>query len=161
EVAMTLVLLVGAGLMIRSFQMLRKVNPGFEPGGVLTVTAAIAGEKFLQPMQEASFLDRVLERVRALPGVVSAGAVNNVPFSMNGSHQPIGVEGHPVVPMSEQPEVDVALVTAGYMGTLRIPVLRGREFDDRDVAGRPATILISQSLARQFWPTEDPIGKHI
>jgi predicted permease len=63
--------------------------------------------------------------------------------------------------MSEQPEVDVAVITAGYMGTLRIPVLRGRDFDDRDVAGQPPTILISQSLARQFWPNEDPIGKHI
>src|SRR5215467_10527560 len=161
EVAMSLVLLVGAGLMIRSFQMLRRVNPGFEPGGVLNVTAAIAGQKFQQLMQEVSFVDRVLERVRVLPGVVSAGAINNVPFGMNGSHQPIAVEGKPIVPMSEQPEVDVALVTAGYMGTLRIAVLRGRDFDNRDVAGHPATILISQSLARQFWPNEDPIGKHI
>jgi len=161
EVAMSLVLLVGAGLMIRSFQILRKVNPGFEPGGVLNVTAAIAGEKFLQPMQEVAFFDRVLERVRSLPGVESAGAINDTPFSMNGSHQPIAVEGQPVVPMSEQPEVDVALVTAGYMSTLRIPVLRGRDFDDRDVAGHPATILISQALARQFWPGQDPIGQHI
>ncbi len=161
EIAMSLVLLVGAGLMIRSFQILRKVNPGFEPSGVLNVTAAIAREKFLQPMQQVSFFERVLERVRALPGVVSAGAINNIPLGMNGSHQPIQVEGRPVVRMSEQPEVDVAVITAGYMSTLRIPVLRGRDFGDRDVAGQPATILISKSLARQCWPNEDPIGKHI
>jgi putative ABC transport system permease protein len=161
EVALSLVLLIGAGLMIRSFQVLRRVNPGFESQGVLTMTAALARSKFSEPMQEVNFVERVLERVRALPGVVSAGAINNIPLGPNGSHQPIAVEGRPVVPMSEQPEVDVSLITSGYTNALHIPILRGRDFGNRDVAGRPETILISQSLARQFWPTEDPIGKHI
>jgi putative ABC transport system permease protein len=160
EVALSLVLLVGAGLMIRSFQILRQVNPGFDSHGVLTATAAIGRAKFTQP-QELSFFDRVLERLRGLPGVTSAGAIDNIPLGMNGSHQPIAVEGQPVVPMSEQPEVDVSVITPGYMSTLEIPLLRGRDFDNRDVAGQPATILISQSLARRFWPGEDPIGKHI
>ncbi len=161
EVALSLVLLIGAGLIIRSFQMLRAVNPGFEPHGVLTLTAAVARSKFPEPTQEASYFERVLERVRALPGVVAAGAIDDIPLGPNGSHQPIAVEGRPVVPMSEQPEVDVSVITAGYASALHIPILRGRDFDGADVAGRPATILISQSLARQFWPNEDPIGKHI
>ncbi len=161
EVALSLVLLVGAGLMIRSFQVLRKVNPGFESHGVLTMTAAVSRSKFPGPMQEVNYFEQALERVRALPGVVAAGAINNIPLGMNGSHQPIAVEGRPVVPMSEQPEVDVSVITAGYTSALHIPVLRGRDFSSADTAGRPAAILVSQSLARQFWPNEDPIGKHI
>jgi putative ABC transport system permease protein len=161
EVAMSLVLLIGAGLMIRSFQNLREVNPGFESHGVLTETAAISDSKFPTVGQQVSFFNRVLERVRTLPGVVSAGVVDDVPMNQNGSHQPIAVEGQPVVPMSEQPEVDVRLVSPGYMNALRIPLLRGRDFNDSDVEGRPATILISASLARQYWPNQDPIGKHI
>jgi putative ABC transport system permease protein len=161
EVSLSLVLLIGAGLMIRSFQFLREVNPGFESHGVLTLTAAVSREKFSTPLQQVSFYERVLERVRALPGVVSAGVVDDVPLDGNGSHQPIAVEGRPVVPMAEQPEVDVRLASAGYMSSLRIPILRGRDFDSNDVASRPPTILISASLARQFWPNEDPIGKHI
>ncbi len=161
EVALSLVLLIGAGLMIRSFQALRGVNPGFEPHGVLTMTAAIARSKFSEPMQEVNYFEQVLERVRVLPGVVATGAINDIPLGMNGSHQPIAVEGRPVVPMSEQPEVDVSLITTGYASALHIPILRGRDFNSADIAGRPATILISQSLARQFWANEDPIGKHI
>jgi predicted permease len=161
EVALSLLLLVGAGLMVRSFQALRRVNPGFESHGVLTMTAAIARAKFSDAPQEISFFDRVLERVRALPGVVSAGVIDDMPLSASGSHQPIAVEGKPVVPMSEQPEVDVRVISPGYMNALRIPLLRGRDFNNSDVAGRPETILISASLAKQFWPGEDPIGKHI
>jgi putative ABC transport system permease protein len=108
-----------------------------------------------------NYFERVLERVRVLPGVVAAGAINDIPLSMNGSHQPIAVEGRPVVPMSEQPEVDVSIITPGYASALHIPILLGRDFNNADIAGRPATILISQSLARQFWANEDPIGKHI
>jgi predicted permease len=161
EVSLSLVLLVGAGLMIRSFQFLRHVDPGFDSSGVLTMSAAVSRTKFSQPQEELSFFQRVLERVRALPGVVSAGLVDDIPFGQDGSHQPIAVEGRPVVPTSEQPEVDVAIISAGYVSAMRIPVLRGRDFTDSDVAGRPAAILISQSMAKQFWPNENPIGKHV
>jgi predicted permease len=161
EVALSLVLLIGAGLMIRSFQALQAVNPGFESNGVLTVTAAVARSRFSEPFEEANYFEQVLDRVRALPGVVAAGAIDDIPLGMNGSHQPIAVEGRPVVPMSEQPEVDVSLITAGYASALHIPVLQGRDFSRADMAGRPPTILISQTLARQCWPNGDPIGKHI
>src|SRR4051812_59335 len=161
EVSLSLVLLVGAGLMIRSFQFLRHVDPGFDSSGVLTMTAAVSRSKFSQPQEQLSFFQRVLERVRSLPGVVSAGLIDDVPFSGNGSHQPIAVEGRPVVPASEQPEVDVGIISAGYVSAMRIPVLRGRDFTDSDVEGRPAAVLISASLAKQFWPNQNPIGKHI
>src|SRR6185437_4558770 len=115
EVALSLMLLVGAGLMIRSFQYLRNVDAGFDSHGVLTMTAAASRAKFADPLQEASFFNRILERVRALPGVRSAGVVNNLPLRPNGSHQPIAVEGRPVVAMSEQPEVDVSVISPDYV----------------------------------------------
>jgi putative ABC transport system permease protein len=161
EVALSLMLLVGAGLMIRSFQRLHGVNPGFDSHNVLTMTAMVARAKFPEPVQEVNFFEQVLRRVRALPGVESAGVVDDIPLDNGGSHQPIAIEGHPVVPMSEQPEVDVRLISAGYMSSLHIPVLRGRDLSDTDIAGRQAVVLISESMARQFWPGEDALGKHL
>jgi putative ABC transport system permease protein len=161
EVALSLVLLIGAGLMIRSFQQLRGVNPGFETHGVLTMTAAVSGARFPLPIQQISFFERVLQRVRTLPGVESAGVIDDIPLNGNGSHQPIAIEGRPVLAMSEQPEVDVRLISPGYMSAMRIPIVRGRDFGDTDIAGRPAAILISESMAQHFWPGEDPIGKRL
>src|SRR6266568_2099776 len=161
EVALSLMLLVGAGLMIRSFQRLHGVNPGFDSHNVLTVTAMVSRAKFSQPSQQVNFFDQVLQRVRALPGIESAGVIDDVPLDNGGSHQPIAIEGRPVVAMSEQPEVDVRLVSPGYMNALRIPIVRGRDFSGADIAGRPAVVLISESMARQFWPGEDALGKRL
>ena len=161
EVALSLVLLIGAGLMIRSLQQLQNVAPGFESHGVLTMNAAIARTKFSEPQQEIQFFDQVLQRVRSLPGVESAGVIDDIPLDTNGSHQPIQIEGRPVVGMADQPEVDVRLTSPGYMHSMRIPILKGRDFNDQDIVGRPASILISQSMAEQFWPGEDPIGKRL
>jgi predicted permease len=161
EVALSLLLLVGAGLMIRSFQKLRGINPGFDSHNVLTMTAMVSRAKFPSPSQQISFFDRVLQRVRALPGVESAAVIDDIPLDNEGSHQPIAIEGRPVVPMSEQPEVDVRLMSPGYLGSLHIPVVRGRDVSDTDIAGRPAVVLISESMARQFWPGEDPLGKRL
>ncbi|MGA8438122.1 MAG: ABC transporter permease [Candidatus Sulfotelmatobacter sp.] len=161
EVALSLILLVGAGLMIRSFQRLHGVNPGFDSHNVLTMTAMVSRAKFSGPAQEVNFFEQVLRRVRALPGVESAGVVDDIPLDNGGSHQPVAIEGHPTVPMSEQPEVDVRLISAGYTGALHIPILRGRDLSDTDIARRPAVVLISESMARQFWPGEDALGKHL
>ena len=161
EVALSLLLLIGAGLMVRSFQQLHGVNPGFDSHGVLTMTAAVSRAKFPLPAEQASFFERVLQRVRTLPGVESAGVVDDVPLDNGGSHQPIAIEGRPVVAMSEQPEVDVRLVSPGYLSAMRIPILRGRDIGDGDIAGRPAVVLISESMARQFWPGEDAVGKRL
>jgi len=161
EVALSLMLLFGAGLMIRSFQQLRRVNPGFESRGVLTMTLSVASAKFPGPTQEISFFERVLQRVRTLPSVESAGVVDDIPLNGSGSHQPVAIESRPAVAMSDQPEVDVRLISPGYMRSLHIPLLRGRDINEADVAGRPAAILISQSMAQQFWPGENPIGKRL
>jgi predicted permease len=161
EVALSLILLVGAGLMIRSFQNLHGINPGFDSHNVLTMNAMVSRAKFSQPAQQINFFEQVLRRVRTLPGVESAGVVDDVPLDNGGSHQPVAIDGRPVLPMSEQPEVDVRLATPGYMSALRIQILRGRDFSDTDLAGRPAVVLISESMARQFWPGEDALGKRL
>ena len=161
EVALSLILLIGAGLMIRSLWQLRAVNPGFDPHHLLTMTISVPATKFPVPAQQVSFFDQVLQRVRTLPGVESASVIDNLPLGGGGSHQPIAIAGRPAVPMSEQPEVDVRLISTGYLSAMRIPLLRGRDLNDSDVAGRASVVLISASMAKRFWPHEEPIGKHL
>jgi len=102
-----------------------------------------------------------LQRVRALPGVEEAGAIDSLPLNGGGSHQPFSIEGRPVLPMADQPEVDVRGISPGYLRTMRVPIIRGRDFLESDAAGRPGVALISEALARRFWPNEDPVGKHL
>jgi putative ABC transport system permease protein len=161
EVSLSLILLVGAGLLIRSFQRLHQVNPGFQAHGVLTANVKIGQTKFSGPADQVRFFEQVLTRVRAMPAVVAAGVSDDIPLNYNGSVQPIAIEGRPVVAMSDQPEVDVRVISPGYMSALRIPVLRGRDFNDTDVSGRTGAVLISKSMAREFWPGEDAIGKRL
>jgi putative ABC transport system permease protein len=161
EVALSLVLLIGAGLMVRTLWQLRSVKPGFDPRNVLTMTVPLPTTKFPSPAGQINFFQEVLQRVRALPGVNSAGVIDNLPLGGGGSHQPFSIEGRPVVPISEQPEVDVRLISPGYFSAMHVPVLKGRDFSDADAAGRPGAVLISDSLARRFWPNEDPLGKHL
>jgi len=163
EVALSLMLLIGAGLMIRSLWMLRSVSPGLDPSNVLTMTVGIPvpSTRFPTPLQQSNFFNDVLQRIRALPGVESAGVIDTLPLTGGGSTQPIAIEGHPAQQMADQPEVAVRTVSPGYTAALRIPLLRGRNFTDADTAGRPATILISESMAKRFWPNEDPLGKHL
>lgn len=161
EVALSLVLLFGAGLMIRSFLQLQRVNPGFDSQNVMTMTLSVARSKFHSALQQIAFYQQVLERVRTLPAVQSAGVIDNVPLEGGGSHQPIAIEGRPALAMADQPEVDVRLASPGYMNSMRIPILRGRDLNESDAAGRPPVILISETMAREFWPGEDPIGKRL
>ena len=161
EVALSLMLLIGAGLLIRSLWMLRGVNPGFDPDHVITMFLSIPSTKFTTPQRQISFYDRVLQRISALPGVQSAGVIDALPLTGGGSHQPVQIEGHPLQAMADQPEVDVRLISPGYRRAMHIPLLRGRDLNDSDVAGRPGVVVVSQSMARQFWPTEDPIGKRL
>jgi predicted permease len=160
EVALSLMLLIGAGLMIRSLWFLRSVDTGFDRHKLLTLSVAVSSTQFPLPSQEATFFKEVLDRVRALPGVESAGAVDDLPLS-GGSHQPIAVEGQPVQSLSDQPEVGVRAVTPGYLETMRIPLLRGHLIAESDAGGSSGAIVISDSLAKKFWPNEDAIGKRL
>ena len=160
EVALSLVLLIGAGLMVRSLWKLQAVDPGFDEHNVLTMSLQVPRHQFVSPRQEAQYFDEVLKRVRALPGVESAGAIDNLPLT-GGSNQPVAVEGRPLVPMSEQPEVSVRVVSAGYTKAMHIPLLEGRDIADSDAADSTAVVVISQSMAKQFWPSQSAIGRHL
>jgi putative ABC transport system permease protein len=161
EVALSLMLLIGAGLLIRSLWMLRNTNSGFDADHVVTLEVSIPPGKFLEPAQQVSYFRSVLDRVRSLPGVQSAGLIDSMPLSDDGSRQPISIEGQPVLAMADQPEVDVRLISPGYLDAMHIALLRGRDISDSDVAGQPDAVLISQSMAKLFWPNQDPLGKRL
>jgi putative ABC transport system permease protein len=160
EVAASLVLLIGAGLMVRSLWNLQNENPGFDPHNVLTASLEVPRGQFTTPLQESQFFSEVLARIRALPGVVSAGAVDSLPLE-GGSNQPVAVEGKPVLPMAEQPEVSVRVIEPSYFQSMRIPLLEGRDVANSDTAAAPAVVVVSKALARQFWGDDSPIGKHL
>jgi putative ABC transport system permease protein len=161
EVALSLMLLIGAGLMIRSLSSLQHVNPGFDPNHVVTMEVSIPSTKFPGPAQQIRYFDRLLDRVRTLPGVQSAGIIDSLPLSDDGSHQPVSAEGRPALPMADLPEVDVRVISPGYISAMHMALLRGRDIEESDVSGRPGAVLVSQSMAKQFWPDEDPIGKRL
>jgi predicted permease len=160
EVALSLLLLVGAGLTIRTLYLLQSVNPGIDPHNVLTVPLAISAAKYSTAEQQTTFFNNALERIRWLPGVESAGAVSSLLFQ-GGSTQPVIAEGQPVVPMADQPEVAVRLMSPGYLRAMRIPLEQGRDLTDADNAESQPIILVSDAFAKRFWPRENPIGKHV
>ena len=160
EVALSLVLLIGAGLMLRSLWKLQGADPGFDERNVLTLALEIPRHQFTAPAQETQFFTEALDRIRSIPGVTSAAAIDDLPLT-GGSNQPIAAEGHPVVPMSEQPEVSVRVITPDYFKTMRIPVLEGRDIASSDAADSAAVVVISKSMAKQFWPNGSAVGRHL
>jgi len=179
EVATTLVLLIGAGLMIRSFYLLQKVNPGFSYEHLTSFSIALPEKKYPTPDVQAAFYNRLLENIRALPGVESAAAASGLPLGNNGWQMGFTIEGQPPPPREQMPLMESCLVTPDYFSAMNIPVLRGRVFDDRDdrshLAGRDLSkmdederlmagwnkIVIDEEFARRYWPNEDPVGKRI
>jgi predicted permease len=160
EVALSLMLLVGAGLMVRTLAQLHSVDAGFDSHNALTMNLIVPSKQFANGAEESRFFDQVLQKVRSLPGVQSAGAVDDLPL-IGGSNQPVAVEGQPLQPMSEQPELQVRVITPGYVSAMRIPLKRGRDFTDSDGPDSPAVVLVSESMAKRFWPNQDPIGKRL
>jgi predicted permease len=160
EVALSLVLLIGAGLMLRSLWNLQTIDPGFDQHNVLTLSVMVNKHQFADPTQESQFYDLVFQRIRALPGVDSAGAIDDLPLH-GGSNQPVAIEGHAPAALSEQPEVSVRVATPGYLRAMHIPLLEGRDISASDTANSALVVVISQSMAKQFWPNSSPIGHHL
>jgi predicted permease len=159
EVALSLILLVGAGLMIRSLWNLRRVDPGFVSTNLMTMTVPIPQSK--EEGHRSRFYDEFLAQVRRLPGVASAAAIDTLPLDGGGSQQPVVIEGRPAEVFALQPNVAVRRATPEYLQTMKIPLISGRDFVEADTNGQKAVVLISQSMARQFWQAENPIGKHL
>jgi putative ABC transport system permease protein len=179
EVATTLVLLIGAGLMIRSFYQLQKVNPGFSHEHLTSFSVSLPEKKYTTEEQNASFYNRLLENIRALPGVETAAAASGLPLGNNGWQTSFVVDGQPVPERELTPLMEACLVTPDYFRAMNIPVLRGRVFTDRDdrshLAGRDLSklneiqrliaggnsIIIDEEFAKKYWPNEDAVGKRI
>jgi predicted permease len=161
EVALALLLLIGAGLLIRSLTGLRQVHPGFDPSSTLTALVQIPTAKYPDETRRNQFFADALEKVRALPGVESAAWIDNLPLDGGGSSQYVQPEGMPAMRESELPVVAVRLPSPGYFLTARIPLLAGRDFADADAFGSARVVIVSERTARRFWPGENPIGKHL
>ncbi|HEV8482925.1 MAG TPA: ABC transporter permease [Blastocatellia bacterium] len=160
QIALALVLLIGAGLMAQSFVRLSHVRLGFEPDRVLTLQIALPISQYREKTQQAAFYAQALERIRALPGVLGSGAVVGVPLirGMNWSF-PVTVEGRTMSPEEALP-ADARAVTPQYFATMGIPILQGRDFTERD-GSESTNIIISDAMARRLWPNEDALEKRI
>src|SRR5262249_45769709 len=161
EVALSLILLIGAGLMIRSFWKLQRVDPGFDPGNTLTMSIGLPGAKYGDPRQQVAFFDRALEKIRAIPSVVSAGTTTTLPLVGSGSTQPFTVEGRPAPEVAKQPMALTRYISADYFRAIGVPLRQGRFFTDQDRENGVPVIIISESMARRFWPGENPVGRRL
>jgi putative ABC transport system permease protein len=161
EVALSMILLVGAGLLIRSFARLSRVDPGFDASHVLTMQLGMGGH-FSNDQEFASFNVQMLERVRAVPGVEAAGTSHFLPLGRIIPGTGFWRADRPRPANGEEAMTEVLVVMPGYFAAMNIPILRGRVFDDRDrAAEQPHLVVINQTLARQFYPNENPVGKPI
>jgi putative ABC transport system permease protein len=161
EFALALVLLVGAGLMIRSFQALQSVDPGFDPRNVLTAVVTVTGTKEEDPRRRAAFFQELVGKVAALPGVESASAINHLPLAGDMWGWPFVVEGRPLPKPGEMTTAAYRVVLPGYFRTMRIPILRGRDVTDRDRLDAPGVVVVNEEMASRQWPGEDALGKRI
>jgi putative ABC transport system permease protein len=161
EVAAALVLLVGAGLLLKSFQKLQEVDPGFRPDHLLTMQVALPATRYKERQQIDAFYEQALEKIKALPGVESAGVCTSVPMSGSGSSGSFSIEGRTVAPGEMSPWGNRWFAGSTYFQTMGIPLLKGRYFDDRDVRDAPQVAIIDETMERKFWADEDPIGKRI
>jgi putative ABC transport system permease protein len=161
EVALSLMLLIGAGLLMRSALRLYHADPGFRPERLLTWEFRLPTSKYGEPAQIAAFFRQALERVRAVPGVESADLVRAVPLSSNSGSERYLVEGRPEPVPGQEPVALTNIVSTGYFRTMGIPLLRGRAFDEHDRADRPPVVVINATMAATVWPGQEAIGRRL
>jgi len=160
EIVLALVLLASAGLLVKSFVRLQRVQAGFDPTNVMTARVALPNANYGQPQQAADFYKKLIARISILPGVNSAAAAWWIPLSGSEISFNFDVQEHPV-PQGQQPIAQVNAVSPDYFQTMRVSLLRGRAFTDRDDRTAPPVAIVSENFAKQFFPGEDPIGKRI
>jgi putative ABC transport system permease protein len=161
EIALALVLLIGAGLTLKSFMILERVDAGVHPENVLVMNISMGGKKYAKTQVRAPFMETVLGRIGQLPGVQSAAVVTDVPLTDNSDTMGISIQGRPDPPPKQKPIVNYNIIGPGYLRTLGIPLLKGRDFSAGDTEAVPTVALINQAMAHKFWPNEDPIGARI
>jgi putative ABC transport system permease protein len=159
EVALSLTLLIGAGLLLRSLSRLLVVSPGFDPTNVLSMQTSVLGQRFNDNAVVRQYFADAVERLRALPGVQSAAAASQIPLAGNIDEYGFHAEGKMHANPEEDPSAERYCITPGFLETMRIPLLRGRDISSADTATAPPVLLVSETTARRMWPGEDPIGK--
>jgi len=159
EIALALVLVAGAGLMMRSFRSVLGIDPGFDPHNVLTFSAALPLATYKDQQQHVQFFERALAKIQALPGVQAAAGTFRVPVT-GFATAIFTVQGKPV-PTGQAPMADYRAITVGYFRAIGIRLLKGRDFTERDNADAPDAVIVNEELARRSWPDEDPIGKRL
>lgn len=162
EVALSMILLIGAGLLIRSFVGLLQVDPGFETTNILTIPLELPKYAYPEAAQQAAFYTQLMERVKALPGVVAVGATSELPPTKSSHSHGISIEGRPNIDLSnESLAVQDRLATPDYFRVMGIPLIAGRAFSEGDTSSGAPVIVINQTFARRFFPGENPIGQHL
>ena len=152
---------MGAGLLIRSFVRLQAVSPGFNPSNLLTVQLKVPVSKYKDDGARIAFFNELLRRVNSLPGVRSAASESYAPFTSGGAATSYVVEGRPEPPAGQLPVTDVRVVSPNYFETMNIPLVRGRTFTPREATEASHVVVISEAMAGESWPNEDPIGKRV
>jgi putative ABC transport system permease protein len=160
EVALALVLLVCAGLMIRSFASVRQVSPGFDPRGVLTAGIGLSPIKYAELQQQAAFYQTLLAKLEALPGVVSVAGVSRLPVVAVVASSNFTIKGRPVQ-TGHEPNANYRVISPRYFQTMGIPFVQGRDFNVRDTKDTPDAVIINKVLAERFWPGQNPLGQHL
>ncbi len=160
QVALSLVLLIGASLVVRSLQSARDVDPGFNPDNQLVGTLDLGLQRY-DEAKGRQFIQMLRERLRFLPGVQSIGFADSLPLNLSSTQMAVQPEGYTPPAGSNSPTIDVATVDYGYFSAMGIPVLRGRAFTDKDIVDSPPVIVINENFAMRFWPGQDPIGKRV
>jgi len=161
ELAISVVVLISAGLFIRSFVRLQNVSPGFNPSNVLTLELTMSGDKYKDPQLVRATYRQLWERLERLPGVTAAGGVSSLPLSDMFAWGPITVEGR-VLPAGEKfINADERVVSGDYFATMQIPLRRGRLFNDQDTPANPQVVVVDDNMAQQLWPGQDPLGKRV
>jgi putative ABC transport system permease protein len=161
EMALAVTLLTGAGLLIRSFIKLASVDPGFHVAQVLTFELSLPDSRFEKEAQQVAFMDQLLPRLHAIPGVASAGAVLALPLTDRSFVISFQIGGRPPMPPAQQPSIQTRVATTEYFQTMGIPLRRGRLFSADDRAGTPPVVLLTESAVREYFPNEEPLGKKI
>jgi putative ABC transport system permease protein len=161
EVALSLMLLVGAGLLTRSFLSLLKTDPGFNPDHLLTMNLVLPAAKYKDDPSRSAFYNDLIQRVKTEPGVVSAALVNYIPLGGSNSSDAYLIEGQPEPQPGQENDGRYRVATPDYFHTMGISITRGRAFTDQDKAGAPPVVMINEAFVRKHWPNENPIGKRI
>lgn len=160
QVALSLLLLIAAGLLLRSFARLLRVDPGFDAHKVLTMNVSLPTVKYAKPEQQIAFFDDVLRRVSALPGVRNAAISAALPLAWKRI-TPMLPEGQPNVPLSQRPFLDIEAISPPWFDTMRVPLRNGRWFTAADDAQAPKVVIVNERFARRFWPNQSPLGKRV